>query len=105
MSSACAAPHHPIPVGTYVSDKTPGDQVSVLATQIRFHVKVNDRFVDHVYDYTVESDGRIHLSPQVSSDILLGVPKYQWSWDGKAILQREPKTGESFRFIKKNAER
>ncbi len=79
----------------------PENQVSVLATKIRFHVKVNDGFVDHVYDYAVESDGRIRLSPQVSSDILLGVPKYQWFWDGKVILQREPRTGESVEFVKK----
>lgn len=100
-ASGCAATApHSIPIGIYGSD-TRGEEISVSPEEIKFHLKVDERFVDHTYDYTVQANGRIYLSPQVSSDILLGVPKYQWFWDGKAIIQKQPKTGESTKFQKK----
>ena len=100
-SAGYAAAQQPIPAGTYISEKAPGEQISVHGTQMKFHIRVNDRIVDHTYDYSVVSDGSIHLSPQVSSEILLGVPRYRWLWDGKAIFQHEPKTGEAVKFQKR----
>ena len=65
---------------------------------MRFRVKVDDRVVDRKYSYTVRSDGRIHPSPLVSSDIQLGVAKFDWFWDGQAIIQKEAGTGQAAKF-------
>ena len=93
--------HRPIPAGTYVSDRKAADEISISPSGISFRVKVEDRVVDRKYDYTVLPDGRIHPSPLVTSDIQVGVAKFDWFWDGQAIIQRDPATGESAKFQKK----
>jgi hypothetical protein len=96
--AGCTTAYQPIPAGTYASDLTLSDEILVSPRDIRFRVKVDERVVDRSYSYTVLPDGRIHPSPLVSSDIQLGVAKFDWFWDGQAIIQKEPRTGQAAKF-------
>src|SRR5512139_3974436 len=95
---SCIVERRPIPIGTYLSPS--GEEtVSAWESQLHFHVRVDkehpDTFVDRTYDYGVHKD-HITLHSDIaatSAEAAFGFARYDWQWDGEAIIRRDPRTG------------
>jgi hypothetical protein len=96
---ACASESHPIPNGTYSYSQ---ERIVVDGGRIQFHLISKDagQASDKEYQYTVLPDGRIQPYPLTSSDAVLGTGRYDWSWNGKAIVRTNPHTKQSDHFMR-----
>ena len=102
---SCIVERRPIPFGTYLSPSGE-ESVSAREFQLHFHVRVDnehpDRFVDRSYDYGVHKN-HIALHSDMaatSAEAAFGFDRYDWSWDGEAIIRRDPRSGEIVRFTR-----
>jgi hypothetical protein len=100
---SCIVEHHSIPIGTYLSPSGE-ESVSARESQLHFHVRIHsehpDRFVNRTCDYAVHK-GHIALHSDMaatSAEAAFGFARYDWEWDGVAIIRRDPRTGEIVRF-------
>jgi hypothetical protein len=48
--------------------------------------------------YGLHSNGRFWPSPTTSIDASAGIGAYDWFWDGKNIVRKDPKSGEAVSF-------
>lgn len=70
-----------------------------LEFQIRVVTGGRDRIVNRKYKYSIESDGKIRVfASSNDSAFVFGVMKYDWSWDGKNVVRKDPKTGDVVTF-------
>lgn len=93
----CMAEGRTMSNGTYLDPS--GDQkITVRGYRIHFLIALEkgrpDRRLDREYDYSLLPDGRIQPRPLVSSDVVSGIAKFDWHWDGKVISQSDPATKE-----------
>ena len=102
--------HRTIPVGTYLSPI--GDEsVSVRESQLYFHVRIDDRHPDRLVNRTCDYGvvkGHIALDSDraaTSVEAAFGFARYDWEWDGEAIIRRDPRTGETVRFTRQHSPR
>src|SRR5262245_11588210 len=100
--TGCAADYCPIPDGTY---RAQGSEEAIVArgSQLAVHIWLDHRgtepyFRDHSYGYTVHDDGELQPYTSTTGDEMDGIGYFDWRWDGKAIVQRDPIRGTLKRF-------
>jgi len=100
---SCIVAHHPIPIGIY-SRPFGEETVSARESQLHFHIRIDkdnpDSFVDRTYDYgVIKNHIALHSAvAATSAEAAFGFDRYQWDWDGNAIIRHDPRSGESVRF-------
>jgi hypothetical protein len=102
---SCIAEQRPIPIGTYVSPSRE-ESISVGESRLHFHVRIDskhpNRFVDRSHDYGVHKN-QITLHSDMaatSAQAAFGFERYDWKWDGEAIIRHDPRSGEILRFTR-----
>lgn len=93
--------YRPIPVGVYSHGKDYGEKIFVSQTEITFYIKIDNYIIQRKLNYSVLPDGTINLYTMASSELLTGIGRYEWYWDGKNIIQRDFKTGDLIKKFKK----
>lgn len=93
-SSACEeTPQPPVPNGTYVTSSKE-EAITVDGRKINFRVFVDDgqtQLSNRSSDFDVWPDGKIVPHPLASQEMLIGIGKFDWRWDGSAIVQSDPR--------------
>jgi hypothetical protein len=79
------------------------ETVTTNGELIEFQVRVvagdQDRIVNRRYNYSLQADGKIRVIASSNDSVFVfGIMKYDWSWDGKSITRKDPKTGEVVTF-------
>lgn len=100
LAAAChASDEHPIVNGTYaVTNPDPGsvDTITVDNPTICFRLHWREgEVLEKTYEYSVSPDGRIMPGPMRSAEYEPGILKWDWYWDGEAIVQTDPKSKAS----------
>jgi hypothetical protein len=102
--TACLADKRLILEGSYQNPLS-DEYVTVQKSKIRFHINLRnekgEKLLDQEYQYySVWTNGRILPRPLRSVDAVYGVGRYDWYWNGEAILRKDPKTGETAQFLR-----
>lgn len=94
MACRIEADRHPISEGVYRSGGR-DESLTVGSSEIRFQIRRGDpqetERLDQTYQYTVRPDGEVIAFPQRSVEMLTGVARFDWYWDGKSIQQKDIK--------------
>ena len=99
--ASCIAEQKPMIDGKYID---PSGEQTITVRGLRIHFKIalekghRGRYVDHEYDYSILPDGRIQPKPLVSTDVVSGVAKFDWFWNGTVITRTDPTTKEALIF-------
>jgi hypothetical protein len=93
-------------------DPSKMEMVAIRGREIEFQIHVNDgqreQAVHKVYpNYTLLINGKFWPAatasvPIRSADVLLGVGRFEWFWDGDKITRRHPKSGETMIFLRES---
>lgn len=93
---ACREEQARIPEGTYVS-VSGAETIEVGKSDIRFRIMIDERgigsIVDRTYQYEVLPNGRLQPYPMASTEVLTGVGRFDWHWDGEQITQLDARKG------------
>ena len=92
--SACGNSEPVIPNGTYMTSDMK-ETITVDGANIRFRVLAGEdrtKMIDRSCEYSVWPDGRLQPHPLASQEVLTGIGKFDWRWDGQAIVQSDPRT-------------
>lgn len=82
--------------GKYISSANDG-WIVVADMHLYFHLKIegksSDLYWDMKYNYSIQPDSRIHLSPLVSSDYITGIARFDWFWNEEngTIVRKDSK--------------
>lgn len=90
---ACSGSGIALPSGTYVASATK-ETITIDEAKIHFKVFVDDghtQLIDRSCEFSVWPDGRIQPHPLASQEVLTGIGKFYWRWDGQAIVQSDPR--------------
>jgi hypothetical protein len=91
--SACGNSAPMIPNGAYMTADMK-EAITVEGPRIHFKVIAGEdgtRMIDRSCEYSVWPDGRLQPLPLSSQEVLTGIGKFDWRWDGLAIVQSDPR--------------
>jgi len=92
--SACDDPSQAtLPNGTYVTSSKE-EAITVDGRKIIFRVFVDDartQLSNRSSEFDVWPEGKIVPHPLASQEMLTGIGKFDWRWDGSAIAQSDPR--------------
>jgi hypothetical protein len=79
------------------------EAVAIRGDVIEFRIRVAkldpEKIFERMYSYTVATDGVIRVIASSNDSVFVfGVLNYGWSWDGKNIVRKDPKSGEAVIF-------
>jgi hypothetical protein len=102
--TSCMATSARISAGVY-REPAKIEMVAVDGEIIEFQIRVvagdQDRIVNRKYKYALRPDGKIRVfASSNDSAFVFGVMKYDWSWDGKNVVRKDPKAGEVVTFAR-----
>lgn len=106
MASGMASSTH-IESGIY-ADPTGVDLVSVWREEIEFQIQLSEdgretRILKGKYRYLLLPSDQIRVIASSNDPaFVFGIMKYDWYWNGKAIVRKNPVTGKSTLFERKN---
>jgi hypothetical protein len=91
------AGNSPITNGVY-RESTKVETVSIQGEEIEFQIRVPDgkeeRLVKRKYKYRLLPGSDIHVIASSNDSVFVfGILKYEWFWDGKAIVRKQRKGG------------
>jgi len=85
-----------IPEGTYISESR-AETIQVVNSTIRFRIMLEEqrpsRIVDRTYQYEVLPNGRLQPHPMTSEEVMTGIGRFDWHWDGEQITQVDVRKG------------
>ena len=91
---SCKEPPQPnVPNGTYVTSSKE-ESVIVQGRKITFRVFVDDartKLSDRTTEFYLWPEGTLVPYTLASQEMLTGIGKFDWSWDGIAIRQSDPR--------------
>jgi hypothetical protein len=92
--AACEDPPQTIvPDGTYETSSKE-EAVTIEGGKITFRVFVDDartQLSNRSSEFDVWPEGKIVPHPLASQEMLTGIGKFEWRWDGSAIVQSDPR--------------
>lgn len=91
--AACGNSGPAIPDGAYMTADME-EAITVEGPDIHFKVLAGEdgaRTIDRSCQYSVWPDGRLQPHPLASQEVLTGIGKFNWRWDGEAIVQSDPR--------------
>jgi hypothetical protein len=92
--SACEEPSQPVvPDGTYETSSK-DEAITVDGRKITFRVFLDDaraQLSNRSLEFDVWPEGKIVPHPLASQEMLTGIGKFEWHWDGRAIVQSDPR--------------
>lgn len=79
------------------------EMVAASGEMIEFRIRIvaegQECVVSRKYKYSLQSDGKIRVfASSNDSAFVFGVMNYDWSWDGKSVVRKDPKTGDVVTF-------
>jgi len=97
----CTSKSQTLPSGMYRAS-TNDQRVLVQGRQIRFWIVLEESRTnlhkEAFPDHSVWPNGRLQSFPMREAEAVLGVGRFDWSWDGTNILRRNGRTGEIIVF-------
>lgn len=95
---ACRDDQVRIPEGTYVS-VSGAETIEVGKSDIRFRIVLDEQgtggIVDRTYQYEVQPNGRLQPYPMTSTEVMTGIGRFDWHWDGEQITQVDARKGSA----------
>jgi hypothetical protein len=92
--SACADPSQAVVSdGTYETSSKE-EAITVDGRKITFRVFVDDartQLSNRSSEFDVWPDGKLVPHPLASQEMLTGIGKFEWRWDGRVIVQTDPR--------------
>ncbi len=79
------------------------ESVGVREEVVEFRIKIPklnaDQLFSGTYHYSVLPDGHIRVNASSNDSVFVfGVNRFGWIWDGKNIVRKDPKSGETVIF-------
>ncbi len=91
-----------IPDGVYLEPKKI-ESVTATGDELTFKIYVSrgqeKAILERKYKYSVSGDGKIRVvGSSNDTGLVFGVLRYDWLWDGKTIVRKDPKSGDTVIF-------
>lgn len=101
-ATSCMASSPHIANGVY-REPAMVETVAIQGEEIEFQISVSDgkesRVLKRKYKYRLLSGGKIHvIASSNDSAFVFGIMKYDWFWNGWAIVREDPKTRNTTTF-------
>jgi len=102
--TGCVSAHETkrITNGVY-REATSIESVTVRGETVEFKIRVvkldRERVFSRLYRYELTENGKIRVLASSNDPVFVGgVLQYDWFWDGRDIIRKEPKSGNSVIF-------
>jgi len=104
VMTGCVSAHETkrITNGVY-REATSIESVTVRGETVEFKIRVvkldRERVFSRLYRYELTENGKIRVLASSNDPVFVGgVLQYDWFWDGRDIIRKEPKSGNSVIF-------